>query len=421
MRAIPAVVTPLDEHMGLDIARSLGRRGIPVFGIDWDPQAAGGRSKYCELVLSPDPKQREQEYVQFLVDWGKRQQTKSVLYPVSDDTALICSRERRQLEPYYEFVMPDHETMVMLSEKSGLAAAARDCGIPAPQTVLARDAGDVTAVAPSLSFPVILKPVESAYWHIAPIASLLRENAFSGRAKVVLCHDAAELGEYYGKIAVHDPRMIIQEVVPGPDENLAYISFYLDRMTRPLAIFAGRKLRVLPIGFGSASYVRSYSDPNLEQVALRLLQQVRYQGLGGIEFKKDARDGQFKLIEFNTRFGMWDGLAPRCGVDTPYVAYCDTLQQPIAPQLDYRDNVIWLDWQRDVRAFWMYRRERGLAFKDWLQSLRGEKMWAVYDRDDWQPGVALTLGLLRAAWSRFTHRDSLKPARQTRAHQWHSA
>jgi D-aspartate ligase len=413
VKPIPAVVTPFDEHMGLDIARSLGRRSIPVFGIDWDPEAPGRKSKYSRLVLCPDPKDAEQEYAQFLVDWGKRQPTKSVLYPVSDDTALICSRERRQLQPYYEFVMPDHEIMVRLSIKASLANAARACDIPTPQTILACDAGHVPSIASGLSFPVILKPVESSYWHIAPIASLLRQNAFSGRAKVVLCHSASELCEYYSKIAVHDRRMIIQEVIPGPDENLAYISFYLDRMSRPLAIFAGRKLRVLPIGFGSASYVRSYHDSSLEKLALRLLQHVQYQGLGGIEFKMDPRDGLYKLIEFNTRFGMWDGLAPRCGVDTPYVAYCDTLRLPIAPQLDYRDNVIWLDWQRDVRAFWMYRKERGLSFRDWFQSLRGEKMWAIYDKDDWQPGIAFTLGLLHVTWSRFTHRESRNPARQT--------
>ncbi len=421
MTAIPAVVTPLDEHMGLDIARSLGRRGIPVFGIDWDAQAAGRRSRYCRLVLSPDPKQSEQQYVQFLVDWGKKQRTKSVLYPVSDDTALICSRERRLLEPFYEFVMPDHATMVRLATKASLAEAARACGVPTPQTILARDAADVDSVIPSLAFPVILKPIESAYWHVAPIASLLRENALSGRAKVVLCQDASTLREYYQKIAAHDPRMIVQEVVPGPDENLAYISFYLDRASKPLAIFAGRKLRVLPIGFGSASYVRSHHDADLTRLALRLLAHVQYQGLGGIEFKQDPRDGQLKLIEFNTRFGMWDGLAPRCGVDTPYIAYMDTLRQPVAPQLDYRDNVIWLDWQRDIRAFWMYHRERGLGFKDWLRSLRGEKMWAVYDREDWQPGIALTLGLLRLAWSRSTRRERGKPARQIRAGQSHGA
>ncbi len=403
---VPVVVTPLDEHMGLDIARSVGRRGIPVYGIDPDPNAVGRVSKYCKLVVCPDPKKSEQDYIQFLVDWGKTLGSKAVLYPLSDDMALLCSRERQRLQPYYECVMPDHATMVKLSTKKGLAAAAQECDIPAPHTVTPSDSREVETVAKHLAYPVILKPVESAYWHAPEIASLLREHALSGRAKVVLCREASELVQAYGRIAAHDDRMIIQEMIPGPDENLVYISFYLDRQSKPLAIFAGRKLRVLPVGFGSASYVRSFRDPELERVALQLLSGVRYQGLGGIEFKQDTRDGRYKLIEFNTRFGMWDGLGVRSGVDTPYIAYQDTLCRPVEPQLTYRENVIWVDWQRDIRAFWIYRRQGRLTLGQWLQSLRGDKMWAIYNRDDWRPGVAFTRHLLELWWSRVTFRRS---------------
>ncbi len=406
METTPAVVTPLDEHMGLDIARSLGQRGIPVYGIDMEPEAAARTSKYCKLVVCPDPEKSEQDYVQFLVDWGKTLAGKAVLYPVSDDTALLCSRERQRLQPYYEFVMPDHATMVKLGTKAGLLAAAQECNIPAPQTIAPRDSCEVEALAAHLTYPVILKPVESAFWHIPEIARLLRQRVISGRVKVVVCRDAEELIQAYQSIAVYDDRMIIQELIPGPDENLVYISFYLDRQSRPLSIFAGRKLRVLPVGFGSASYVRSFHDPELEQVALQLLSGVKYQGLGGIEFKKDARDGRYKLIEFNTRFGMWDGLGVRCGVDTPYIAYQDTLGRPVEPQRTYRENVIWVDWHRDLRAFWIYRQRGQLTLGQWLRSLRGEKMWAVYSRDDWRPGVTFSINLIRLLWARLTGQAS---------------
>ena len=33
---------------------------------------------------------------------------------------------------------------------------------------------------------------------------------------------------------------------------------------------------------------------------------------------------------------MWDALAIRCGIDTPYIAYSDTLEQPIEAQFDYQ-------------------------------------------------------------------------------------
>jgi predicted ATP-grasp superfamily ATP-dependent carboligase len=395
---------PLDEHMGLDIARSLGKQGIPVYGIDPDPYAPGGKSKYCQLVACPDPKESEQDYLQFLVDWGKKLKSKAVLYPLSDDMALLCSRERQTLQTYYEYVMPDHPTMVKLSSKGGLPTAAQECDISAPQTIIPHNGQEVETIAQRLTYPVVLKPIESAYWHTPEIASLLRENPLSGRAKVMLCHNASELVQAYGNIATYDDRMIIQEMIPGPDENLGYVSFYLDRQSKPLAIFAGRKLRVLPIGFGSASYVRSFHDPDLERVALQLLSGVRYQGLGGVEFKKDPRDGQYKLVEFNTRFGMWDGLGVRCGVDTPYIAYRDTLHLAVEPQLTYREDVIWVDWQRDIRAFWMYNKQGQLTLGQWLRSLRGEKMWAIYCRDDWRPGVTFSSHLLRLLWTRITSR-----------------
>ncbi len=409
MQLTPAIVTPLDEHMGLDIARSLGRRGIPVYGLDPDPAAAGRKSKYCQLVVCPDPKKSEQEYLQFLLNWGKRLNQKAVLYPLSDDMALICAREREALTAYYDYVMPSYPTIVTLATKAGLAAAAEQCGIATPKTVRPHNAQEVEAIAQQISYPAILKPIEGAYWHIPEIARLLRENPLSGRAKVVLCHDAPALLQMYQKIAGYDDRMIIQEVVPGPDENLFYISFYLNRESKPLALFAGRKLRVIPVGFGSASYVRSIRDPELERVALQLLSGVKYQGLGGLEFKKDSRDGHYKLIEFNVRFGMWDGLGVRCGVDTPYIAYCDALHQAIEPQFTYREDVIWVDWQRDIRAFWMYNRQGKLTFSQWLRSLKGEKMWAVYSKDDWLPGLVFSFQLLKLLWTRITSRPQQLP------------
>ena len=50
------------------------------------------------------------------------------------------------------------------------------------------------------------------------------------------------------------------------------MSAYLDRQSRPLAVFAGRKLRVVPTGFGSASYVPvSYTHLRAHETVLDLV------------------------------------------------------------------------------------------------------------------------------------------------------
>lgn len=405
MGEAPAVVTPLDEHMGLDIARSLDRRGIPVYGIDSDPAIPGRHSRCCRFVLGPDHRRNDgADYVQFLAAFGQALGRKAVLYPLSDAHVILISRHRDTLQRYYAYVMPEHPTIERLLTKDGLEGIARECQIPSPQTRVAGGPDEIEGIARAMTYPAILKPTESTYWHTQEITKLLRVGVLAGRAKVILCQGPDELLKAYHSIAAYDRRMIVQEVIPGEDSRLAYFSFYLDRQSQPLGLFAGRKHRVLPTGFGSASYARSCHDPELIELGLKLLSAARYQGLGGIEFKKDPRDERYKLIEVNTRFGMWDGLGARCGVDLAYLAYRDALRLPAEPQLSYRAGVTWIDWQRDVRASLAYWREGQLSAGQWLRSLRGEKMWAIYSRGDWRPGAAFTRALLARLGERIAAR-----------------
>lgn len=395
IQTVPVVVTPLDEHMGLDIARSLHKRGIPVYGVDHDKYAVGKYSNACQLVLSPDPQKDSEAYLEFLVRFSKQLGCKPLLIPLSDEHVLVISRHRERLSDYYEFVMPDKETIEALCTKVGLIEVARRLNIPAPLTFFPKSADEIDQIAAQIPYPAILKPGESPQWHDPLIERQLRRGVLDGRAKVVLCNNAVELKDAYRQLASINPELIVQEVIPGEDSRLYYVSFYMDRHSQPLASFAGRKERVIPIGFGSASFVHSFYDPALIEMGLRVFQGTGYQGLGGVEFKKDPRDETYKLIEVNTRFGMWDGLGVRCGVDFGYIAYCDALRIPVEPCLTYRTGVIWLDWQRDLRAAIAYIRKRVFTWREWFASLRGEKMWAIYSHADPLPGVFFTFRLLR--------------------------
>ncbi|MBI5351458.1 MAG: hypothetical protein HZB50_02340 [Chloroflexi bacterium] len=397
---VPAIVTPLDEHMGLDIARSLHKRGIPVYGLDHDRQVIGKYSNACKFVHAPDPQKDEKAYLEFLVQFAQQLGCKPVLFPLSDEHVLTISRNRELLRSHYEFVMPSVKTIEALCTKGGLISVAHELGIPAPTTFFPRSSKELDEAARELQYPVILKPVESPQWHDPRIARELRRGIMEGRAKVVQCQNASELKETYSRLASINPQLIIQEVIPGEDSRLFYVSFYMNRQSLPLAIFAGQKNRVIPIGFGSASFVHSFYEPELIKAGLRVFEGTHYQGQGGIEFKKDPRDETYKLIEVNTRFGMWDGLGARCGVDFAYIAYCDALRLPIEASLKFRHGVIWLDWQRDLRAALAYCRKGKLTWRDWLTSLRGEKMWAIYSLTDPLPGFFFTTSLARIFFAR---------------------
>ena len=55
-----------------------------------------------------------------------------------------------------------------------------------------------------------------------------------------------------------------------------------------------------------------------------------------VEFKRDPRDGRFKLMEVNPRFWLWHGLAASLGVDFARIAYHDLLGRPAGTGDDRR-------------------------------------------------------------------------------------
>ena len=180
-----------------------------------------------------------------------------------------------------------------------------------------------------------------------------------------------------------DPRVVVQEVIPGPDEFLLYFVCYMNRDQEMLGAFTGRKVRVTPIHFGSASYVQTMYDARLEEQCLAFLSSAGFWGICGIEVKQDERDGQRKLVEINPRYGLWDEIGQYIGVDIGYIAYCDLLGLPVVPAYAFQPHYRWVSLERDVRAFLEYRREGLIDVRSWLASLRGPILWTDVSLRDW--------------------------------------
>ncbi len=102
-----------------------------------------------------------------------------------------------------------------------------------------------------------------------------------------------------------------------------------DARGRPLALLTVRKIRQYPIDFGNATLLESVRGENVERLAMQFFQGLAYRRIGTIEFKRDACDGQLRLIELNTRLPQNRIHCTRCGVNLPLLAYLDlTGQRP---------------------------------------------------------------------------------------------
>jgi predicted ATP-grasp superfamily ATP-dependent carboligase len=353
-------------------------------------------SRYCRPIIAPDIRRSPDHFLEFLLNFGRGLRAPAVLFPTGDPAVVLFSRARSELSRYFRIVMPAHSLVMRLLTKDGLASLARERGVAAPQSLVPGDRASLEKAAGALTYPVILKPAYSHAW-LTPQAM---EVVGSG-TKAVRCERPEELLSWYDRLAAFDPGLVVQELIPGSDERLVYFCFYLNREGAPLGIFAGRKLRVLPPGLGSASVAESMDDPELTRLSIDLLTKIGYRGLGGVEFKRDPRDGVYKLIEFNARFGLWDSLGARCGVNLAYIAYRDALGLSVEPRLWYRTGVKWISFERDAAAYNGYRKRNELTAVKWLRSLRGEKQWAVLAWDDPRPFLSSVPTYL---WSRIAPR-----------------
>src|SRR5213596_1144981 len=124
---------------------------------------------------------------------------------------------------------------------------------------------------------------------------------------------------------------MVQELVPGDDDTLYTVGSYLTSDGRPVGVFSGRKLRQTPRGIGTCRVGEAVWVQEAVDAALRLLAEFGYSGISQVEFKRDPRDGRFKLMEVNPRLWEWHGLAAACGVDLPLIAYRDVTGEHVEP------------------------------------------------------------------------------------------
>lgn len=355
---------------GLGVIRSLGRRGIPVIGLDPSRGSMGFFSRYCKSVVCPDPENKEEDYIDFLLSLGEQMNSKGVLFPTADVDVLTISKHRDKLEKYYKFSMAKLDVIEKLVNKRKFYEMFEDLDIPHPKTYFPNDISDVKEISKEIAYPYIVKPVFSTNFG--------RE--FS--AKCFKANSADELIKAYNRASSSGHAVVIQEVIPGNDTNIYGFCSYFNCKFEPIGIFIYKKIRGCPEGFGLCCLVESIWEPELIRIGTQLIQNIGYPGISEIEFKKDSRDDVFKIIEMNARTWGENGLSARCGVDLSYMAYMDAIGEDVEKVISQKNGIKWLYMFDDIRSSFKSMFKGELSFIEYINSLKGEKEYAIFAWDD---------------------------------------
>ena len=149
--------------------------------------------------------------------------------------------------------------------------------------------------------------------------------------------------------------------------------------------------------FGQAStFVETVDIPELEAMGSHFLSAMDYHGLCEVEFIKDPRDGVYKFLEVNPRVWGWHTLALRAGVNLPYLSYLDTMNQETRDGY-FKKGVKWVRLMTDVPTVLSEMARGRMRLKDYFQSMKGEKEFAVLSLRDPLPFLG-ELFLLPYLW-----------------------
>lgn len=373
---------------GLAVARSLGRAGISVYGFDPDPSQYGMRSRYVLQERCPDPVREPDALADFLAARAGACAAPPILYPSSDAFVAFASEHRSALEPFVRHRMPSRDAVAAAMDKRQQYRRAQIAGVPVMATHWPTTAAEVRALAPTLVYPVVVKPAVGHLWR----ATFRRE-------KAIRVDDAAALLELFEGALAHGQPALVQSLIAGPNTSHCKVCAYFDADGRPLACICMRKIRQYPTDFGVGTMMESVDDPELAGLGLRFFREMAWRGPGSIEFKRDARDGRWKLIELNPRLWQQHGLAAACGVDFPLMQYRDLTGQPPAA-CEYRLGVRWVDELHDVRSAWDHCRCGDLTRWQWVRSFRGVRAFALLSLDDPRPFLAALADVGAGAWRR---------------------
>ncbi|HEX9067131.1 MAG TPA: ATP-grasp domain-containing protein, partial [Ktedonobacterales bacterium] len=371
-RANPGVVVLGSDFKALGVVRSLARRGVPCALVDSLPRCAWFSRYVTRRVKWKDALEGE-AFVQFLLaDPGMRDFAGWALLPAQDDAVEVVSQHFEELSARYRLLTLPWEVMRWAGDKRLTHQLAADAGVPCPRTVYPTSEHELVGVG--MSFPVIVKPAISIRFQHATRLKALRA-------------DSPEelLVQYRRACQVLSPdEIMVQELIPGGGRQQVSVAVYADAGQTLLAMTA-RRSRQYPVDFGlGSSYVEAVAIPEIEDLAKRVVAQAGFSGMLEVEFKRDDRDGFYKLLDINVRPWGWHTLSQACGLDFPAIHYMHALGEPV-PQLTPRYGAHWVRVLTDIPAAFTEMRRGTLRADAYARSLMGRAVWSVFAWSDPAP------------------------------------
>ena len=298
------LVTDGDNRSALAAVRSLGRAGHEVFSAcDFQPTLCSS-SRYCNGTdIYPSPVSDPLGFVRAVHDIVRRRAI-DLLMPMTEISTLLLTEHAAGLPSQCRLPFPEVAAVSTAADKCQVLKLAGELSVPTPRSIPVSSLQEGIEAAAALGFPVVLKSGRSRVWNGQRWIS----------TSVAYARTRQQLETLLAGIPAEAFPVLAQERIEGPGVGV----FLCCDEQGVMAAFAHRRIREKPPSGGQSVLSEStVVDPVAFDQAARLLRALHWRGVAMVEFKRDNRDGELRLMEINGRFWGSLQLAIDAGVDFP--------------------------------------------------------------------------------------------------------
>lgn len=380
----------------ISAVRELSKYGLKVSVISNSLFCPSSWSRYASRSYKGPPERESRLFLDLLLEIGAANPGQ-VLLPTSDETAWLYTRNASVLEKYFRLNQPPIETIERIVDKKLLSDVATEAGLCVLPTWEPRSYSDVVATAPSLPYPILIKPrtqvrrLRNDKGMVASSAGELIENF---QRFMALEHAEAET-----RFLPDTDVPLLQYFVAIGAEGVYSVTGYIDRTGEHFVTRHATKVfqRSQPAGVG-VCFESLPTDPELSAAVYRLCRALGYFGIFEVEFIRF--NGRWAVIDFNPRLFNQAGMDAWRGMPLALFAYLDAagrrsdLHEAIAraQQADKGQQAVFYDRftlsailavkaltrrvSRDERSYW----------RNWIKSNASHSVDFAADSSDVMPG-----------------------------------
>ena len=179
---------------------------------------------------------------------------------------------------------------------------------------------------------------------------------------------------------------MVQELIEGGGETqFSYAALW--HAGAPVMDMTARRTRQYPIEFSyTSTFVEVWPNAAVRQASVKLLGASNFEGLVEIEYKFDARERVYKILDVNPRPWSWIALCDAAGLNFAQAMQNIASGKPVRPAVAKTD-VAWVHTTRDVAAALHLIARDQLDIDVYLASLKRRLVFSTFALDDPMPAI----------------------------------